>query len=147
MKKSNILIYSVLIILLSIVLSGCGINNVQTKTEFHIGEQANIDDYLVTCENYEEKDGILKVNFKLTNNNKQEKAISLQNNFEIYSTEDQDIKVKNISSKEIINVDANESIDVPLEFDISNIQFDVSNYKILFYSGVATNNIAFILSS
>lgn len=145
MKKQNKIIYCILVLFSISLLTGCGISNMQNKTEYYIGEKAIIDDYQLTCNNYVIKDNILKVNLELANNNKQDKTVSLINNFEIINIIDNGIIPKNISSEKVEIVKDNESINIELKFDIKDIDINVKDYKIIFYSGVATNNIAFIL--
>lgn len=145
MKKQNRIIYCLLVSFSIILLTGCGISNVQNKTEYNIKEKATIDNYQLVCNNYEIKDNILKVNLELLNKNKQDKTISLINNFEIINIIDNEIIPKNISSEKVEIVKDNESISIELKFDIKDIDFNITDYKIIFYSGVATNNIAFIL--
>lgn len=145
MKKCNIIMYCVLGIFSLLMLTGCGITNIDNKTEYYIGEKAIIDNYQLTCNNYEIKGNLLKVNLELVNNYKQDKTVSLINNFEIINIIDNGIIPKNISSEKVEIIGDNESIDIELKFDIKDIDFNINDYKIIFYSGVATNNIAFIL--
>lgn len=145
MKNRNVLAHCILGILYLSMLSGCGVSNIENKTEYYIGENAVIDNYQATCNSYQIKDNILKVNLDLTSKNKEKQTVSLINNFEIINTIDNEIKPKNISSDKIEIIKDNESINIELEFDINNIDFNAKDYKIIFYSGVATNNIGFIL--
>lgn len=145
MKKQNRIIYCLLVSFSIILLTGCGISNVQNKTEYNVKEKATIDNYQLVCNNYEIKDNVLKVNLELLNKNKQDKTISLINNFEIININDNETIPENISNEKVEIIGDNESIDIELEFDIKNIDININDYKIIFYSGVATNNIAFIL--
>ena len=145
MKKCNIIMYCVLGIFSLLMLTGCGITNIDNKTEYYIGEKAIIDNYQLTCNNYEIKGNLLKVNLELVNNYKQDKTVSLINNFEIINIIDNETIPENISNEKVEIIGDNESIDIELKFDIKDIDFNINDYKIIFYSGVATNNIAFIL--
>lgn len=145
MKKQNKIIYCILVLFSISLLTGCGINKVQNKTEYYIGEKAMIDNYQLTCNNYTIKDDVLKVNLELLNKNKQDKTVSLINNFEIININDNEIIPKNISNEKVEIIKDGESINIELNFDIKDIDINVNDYKIIFYSGVATNNIAFIL--
>jgi len=149
MKKVSRFLYSVFTIFSIIMLTGCGnIDNVQNKTEYYIGEEAKIDNYLLTCKDYEIVDNVLRVNLEIINKNSQKKTVSFKNNFSIYSIDDSENIPENISSEEVKIIEANQSMNINLEFDLKNINIDeLSNYKVLFYSGVATNNIAFILEA
>ena len=145
MKKQNKIIYCILVLFSISLLTGCGINKVQNKTEYYIGEQATIDNYQLVSNNYEIKDDVLKVNLELSNKSKQSKTISLINNFEIININDNENIPKNISNDKVEIIEGNESIDIELEFDIKDMNININDYKIIFYSGVVTNNIAFVL--
>ena len=99
----------------------------------------------LVCNNYEIKDDVLKVNLELSNKSKQTKTISLINNFEIININDNENIPKNISNDKVEIIEGNESIDIELEFDIKDMNININDYKIIFYSGVVTNNIAFVL--
>lgn len=145
MKKQNKIIYCILVLFSISLLTGCGINKVQNKTEYYIGEQATIDNYQLVCNNYEIKDDVLKVNLELSNKSKQTKTISVINNFEIININDNENIPKNISNDKVEIIEGNETVNIELEFDINAIDININNYKIIFYSGVVTNNIAFVL--
>jgi len=148
MRKCRMLGYCVLSMFSLLLLTGCGnVSNIQNKTEYYIGEEASIDNYLITCKNYEVLGKKLKVNLELINNNKQNKTVSFKNNFDIYSTiGTSEVVPENISEEDVKIIESGKSMNIDLEFDFNDINInELSNYKILFYSGVATNNIAFIL--
>lgn len=149
MKKVSIFLYSVFAIFSIILLTGCGnVSNIQNKTEYYIGEEANIDNYLITCNDYEILGKKLKVNLILTNKNKQTKTVSFKNNFSIYNIDGSENIPENISNDEVKTIESGKSMNIYLEFDFNDYDIntdELRNYKILFYSGVATNNIAFIL--
>lgn len=145
LKKLNIFLT---VLLLFLCVSGCSnINKNEIKTEYLIGEEAEIDNYLITINDYvyEENDKTLKVNLELLNKDSNTKNVSLKNDFEIYDINNVIINdIDNVSDNSELEVLNNERVNIELKFDVSKInEFDINNYKIIFYSRVATNNIAF----
>ncbi len=131
------------------ILTGCslGVGNVQTKTEYALGEEAFLDQYQITCndyeilDNYNEKNGqFLKVNYTVTNNSDTSTTVYTASDFKLLQD---DKEYSNLIQKEIEFT--------PYKTEKLEIIFDLSDntitepYKTIFYSNVATNNVAFIL--
>lgn len=135
----------VILILLILTLSGCG--NREYKTSYKINENATIDYFNIECTGYElvneynqqsAKNGIfLKVNYKLTNKNEKSVNLTANNYFKLYK----DNNLINGIGEDII-LESNQETEYTVLFDTS---ID-DTYKVLFYSNVVTNNIAFELN-
>lgn len=134
-----------ILVLLILTLSGCG--NREYKTSYKINENATIDYFNIECTGYElvneynqqsAKNGIfLKVNYKLTNKNEKSVNLTANNYFKLYK----DNNLINGIGEDII-LESNQETEYTVLFDTS---ID-DTYKVLFYSNVVTNNIAFELN-
>ena len=150
MKKYILCLVSFIVIL---TLSGCGIASKQIKTQFKVNEETKIDHFLIACTGYEketnESSVFLKVNYKITNKNAQEINMNLRNSFQISNKNG---SLHNTTSSGNINFKPEETKEIQVTFNINSEadnKTDSNNnqesYLIIFYSGVATNNIGFIL--
>jgi len=136
--------------MMMVLISGCGISNKQTQTEYQVNEEAFIDYYQITCNNYEIIDSydaktgkFLKVNYTLTNNSDEQKEIHLQDDFKLYLNDDIILAMTNDN----VILNSSETKKIEIAFDLSNMENTSEPYKVIFYSNVVTNNIAFVLGS
>ena len=91
-----------------------------------------------------------EINFEIKNNHKEKRNIDLGEDFVLYNELSE--KLENISqgtielaSKETMNVNLVFAINSDLNSSEMYEPIDITGYKILFYSGVVSNNIGFIL--
>ncbi len=140
----------VTLLCISPLLIGCGGENKKPKTEFMMGEIAKIDDYEVVYTKHYFGGTNLFVNFEITNHHKEKRNIDLGEDFVLYNELSE--KLENISqgtielaSKETMNVNLVFAINSDLNSSEMYEPIDITGYKILFYSGVVSNNIGFIL--
>lgn len=145
MKNRKLLVLGSILLL----LTGCGVNNTVLKTEYGINENAKIDHYEIICTDsvylnqYNDKSGkFLKVNYTLTNKSNSLKTVQVQSDFKIYKDEN---LISPISSDKL-DLNAGETKDIEVIFEITE-HADWNNYKIIFYSNVVTNNIAFVIEN
>ena len=138
-----------LIILVAPLLTGCREEKKVYKTEFRIHEVATIDHYEIVYKGYTATKNEMRIKFEIKNKNKITQLISLTEDFVIYSNESG--KINNPYEEEIIAVKPGEPQEIQVVvtaeelFDKKGQLIDeIDTYKILFYSNVATNNIAFL---
>lgn len=137
-------IFTLILVITTLFLTGCGVGNKEYKTSYNLLDNATIDYFDIKCTSYElineyngsvPKNGIfLKVNFDIKNNNSNNVLLVPDKFFKLYSNNnfiDGSGTEVSLKSKEVT------SYSVVFDTDIKN------SYKILFYSNVVTNNIAF----
>lgn len=143
MKK----LIKILVICIS-VLSMCACNDLSlpenVKTEFKLGESALIDQYNITLteinnndvyNNKTSKNGqYIVLTFKIKNDSNQPDILE-SNNFVITIDNQEYYAVENKN----VSLNANETIEYNIVFDVQK----KSEYDLLFYSGIVTNNIKF----
>ena len=136
MKKILLAVISTLLIF---NLCGCiqqG-EELPTKTIFDANENASIDNISITLLNITEgnnSDNNIIVKFKIQNNNK--------NNISI-TNENFDLIIDNINYKPNNQINANLAYNNSLELILYYNVPKKESYKLIFYSGVVSNNIAF----
>lgn len=135
MKK--IAIIGCLVLILS---TGCGLENKAPQTEYKVNEEAFIDSYQIECNDFEKTDNILEVNYTLTNQSNQQVTVEPSNAFRLVQ-QDQMISANEDSS---VTLEPSETKKLTVTFNVTETQ---DQYKVLFYSGVVDNNIAFRLKS
>jgi len=134
-----------ILILLILTLSGCG--NREYKTSYKVNEKATIDYFDIECTGYElineynsqpSKNGIyLKVDYNIINKNDKPVSLVADKFFKLYKNND---FIYGIG--EDITLESNKEVTYTVVFDTSVSE----TYKVLFYSNVVTNNIAFELN-
>lgn len=131
-----------------LLLTGCGINNAVIKTEYYLGETATIDHYEIEYTDFSELDvynnengKFLKVNYTLTNKSAGQKTVNIYNDFKFYNYDNK--LISPITNDEIV-LEVGDTKSFAIVFDITDKQ-DMDQYKIIFYSNVVSNNIAFII--
>lgn len=125
------------IFLLIFLTTGCslfGVDKIESNTMYQKGEIAVFDNYKIILDDYKIEDN-LKVNFLVTNKNSGTIMIN-KNSFELIKD---DIKYYPIDFQSV-EINSNETIEIDLLFDVNEINEDD---KLLFYSGIVSNNIAF----
>lgn len=136
-----------LVFITTLLISGCNVGNTTYQTSYKVNQNARIDHFLIKCTGYEQineynnekpKNGIfLKVNYEIMNLNKSSVLVKPETFFKLYKNN----QFTNAIGEEItLNKDENKNYYVVFDTSIDD------NYKILFYSNVVTNNIAFELN-
>lgn len=146
----NVLKVLLLILLVAPLLTGCGEEKRVYKTEYEINEVAIIDHYEVIYKGYTATKNEIHIDFAIKNNSNSAKEINLSKDFVIYTNESQ--KITNPYQEQIITINPDETeefeVIVTAEELFDNTTGELTEnfdtYKILFYSNVATNNIAFL---
>lgn len=136
-----------LILITTLLISGCGVGNKTYQTSYKINQNARIDHFLIKCKGYElineynnekPKNGVfVKVNYEIMNNNSTSVLIKPETSFKLYKNNE---FISGIGNE--LTIDKNKSEEYTIIFDTS-IE---DSYKVLFYSNVVTNNIAFELN-
>ena len=136
-----------LIFITTLLISGCNVGNTTYQTSYKVNENAKIDHFLIKCTGYEiineynnekpKNEVFLKVNYEIMNLNKSSVLIKPDTFFKLYK----DNKFTNATGEEI-KLDKDEDQNYYVIFDTSLEE----NYKVLFYSNVVTNNVAFELN-
>jgi len=149
MKKNKIILFGIFLVIASLLV-GCSkeVGEEIFKTEYFKEETATIDYYEIVYKGYSSKKEKLYVDFVIANHSEQEQEINLNEAFVLYtdnsqkiinSYDNKKIKIKSSETKEIrITITADEL------FEKKKL-IDLDSYKIIFYSGVVSNNIAFII--
>lgn len=147
--KNKAILFSIFLIISSLLI-GCSskVGDTYQKTEYLKEENAIIDYYEMIYKGYSSKNKKLYVNFVVTNNSSETKEINLREDFRLYT--DTSEKIINLSDEEIIKIQNNETKEIRVTFESDSLfenetLIDLDSYKIIFYSGVVSNNIAFIL--
>lgn len=136
----------ILTLVTALLITGCGIGNTTYNTSYKINENAEIDHFIIKCTNYElineynnqkPKNGIfLKVNYNITNKNKNPIIINPEKYFKLYRN---DSYIAAIGEDKQLTQNKLEEYSVVFDTSIED------SYKILFYSNVVSNNVAFEL--
>ena len=134
-----------ILILLILTLSGCGSR--EYRNSYKINEKGTVDYFEIECTGYElineynsqpaKNDIYLKVNFNITNKNEKPVNIIADKFFKLYKNND---FIYGIGDD--ITLESNKEVSYSVVFDTSVSE----TYKVLFYSNVVTNNIAFELN-
>ena len=138
-----------LIFISTLLISGCGIGNTSYQTSYEINQNARIDHFLIKCTGFElvneynnakPKNGIfLKANYDITNLNNLSVLIKPETFFKLYQNNE---FIPALAGNEI-NIEKDKTEQYVVVFDTTIEE----TYKILFYSNVVSNNIAFELKT
>ena len=130
------------------ILAGCGVSNKAVKTEYKVNEVATIDQYRILCKGYEiinqyqdQMGKFLKIDYKITNLRDQSYYLDLQNDFQLQV--DSGKYIPAITSDHI-EIKGNEEKTLEIVYDLKEYE-SMESYKVIFYSGVVSNNIAFVI--
>ena len=136
-----------LIFITTLLISGCGIGNATYQTSYKVNQNARIDHFVIKCTGYElineynnekPKNGVfVKVNYEIMNNNSSSVLIKPETSFKLYKNNE---FISGIGNE--ITIDKESVEDYTVIFDTSL----EDSYKVLFYSNVVSNNIAFELN-
>lgn len=139
----------ILILITTLLISGCGIGNTSYQTSYEVNQNARIDHFLIKCTGFElvneynnekPKNSIfLKVNYDITNLNDLSVLIKPETFFKLY----QNNKFIPALSANEVSIEKDKKEEYTVIFDTSIEE----SYKVLFYSNVVSNNIAFELKT
>lgn len=150
MKKNKIILFGMFIFIASLLV-GCSGNKIgeeNIKTEYLKEEVAKLDHYEIVYKGYSSKKEKLYVDFVVTNHSDTVQEINLSEDFVLYT--DKNEKIINLYEEEKIKIESNETKEIRVIYKADELfkkkqLIDLTSYKIIFYSGVVTNNIAFII--
>jgi len=144
MKKLNIKKISYLGLSVFLLATGCsmGVEKKENQTTFKVNEEAFIDQYQIKCSNYTVNGNELKVHYTVTNNSNQSTEIDLSDDFKLYGD---DGNLYDSLSTGTVHLEHSETKDIEVTFTVNDTIDSDHSYMIIFYSGVVSNNIGFVL--
>lgn len=149
MRKNKIILFGIFLVATSLLV-GCRkeVGEEILKTEYLKEEVATIDYYEIIYKGYSSEKEKLYVDFIVTNNSNETHEINLNEDFVLYTNESE--KMINSHKEEILKIKSKETKEIRVTIEAKELfekkkLIDVDSYKIVFYSGVVSNNIAFIV--